>query len=92
MSWLTPDVVAAVAQHMNDDHRDDLLVMVAGLAPEAVTARVRGLNRQALLVEVESAAGRTREVALPWPAELTQRSDIRTYVVQMHTDALGGTR
>jgi hypothetical protein len=73
---------------MNDDHRDDLLVMVSGHAPTADSAEVTGLDLEALHVRVLE-AGAQRDVALPWPGPLTQRSDIRRYVVQLHTEALG---
>jgi len=88
VSWLTPDVVEAVAKHMNTDHEEDLLVMVAGSAPGAISAQVIGLDKAALHVRIVE-PGCDREVALPWPGPLTRRSDIRTYVVQMHRRALG---
>jgi hypothetical protein len=86
---LTPDVVDAVATHMNEDHREDLLVMVAGQVPGAVAAEVTGLDSQSLRVQVVDGSGTSRHVALPWPEPLTQRSDIRKYVVQMYEQAQG---
>jgi hypothetical protein len=73
---------------MNADHRDDLLVMVSGQAPTAESAEVTGLDLDVLHVRVVE-AGAERDVVLPWPGPLNQRSDIRTYVVQLHTQALG---
>ena len=89
MSWLSPDVVAAVARHMNDDHRADLLVMVGPLAPEALDAEVAGLDLSALHVRVSDPDGSSRVVSLPWPGPLTERADIRKYVVQMYEQPQG---
>ncbi len=89
MNWLTPEVVRAVTTHMNDDHRADLLVMVAEQAPTATQAEVTGVDEAALYVRVVEAPGAAREVALAWPGPLTQRTDIRKYVVEMHEQAQG---
>ncbi|MBK6762186.1 MAG: DUF2470 domain-containing protein [Micrococcales bacterium] len=74
---------------MNDDHRADLLVMVAEQAPTATQAEVTGVDEAALYVRVVEAPGAAREVALAWPGPLTQRTDIRKYVVEMHEQAQG---
>ena len=88
MSWLTPEVVNSVATHMNEDHRDDLLIMISAEVPDAVVAEVTGLDTTSLHVRAELPDGATQEIALAWPGALTQRSDIRKYVVQLHDQAL----
>jgi Protein of unknown function (DUF2470) len=88
VSWLTPDVVNSVATHMNEDHRDDLLIMISAQGPDAVVAEVTGLDTTSLHVRAELPDGATQDIALAWPGELTQRSDIRKYVVQLHDQAL----
>lgn len=85
--WLTADVVTAVARHMNADHAGDTLTMVKPLRPNATAAVVIGLDAQALHVSVESSAGAAERVDLPWPGPLTQRADIRRFVVELHDAA-----
>lgn len=84
MSWLAQDVVDAVCRHMNDDHTEDVAVMIGR---PGVSAQVVDLDESALYVR----AGDDR-IALPWPGPLTSRADIRTYVVHMHTRALQGDK
>lgn len=91
--WLTPEVVAAVKKHMNDDHQADSLVMVSPLCPGAVAAKVIGLDRDALHLEaVVADQPRPVRVDLPWPSPLTERADIRRYVVQLYEAAGGAPR
>jgi hypothetical protein len=84
VSWLTQDVVDAVCRHMNCDHAADIAVMVGR---PGVAAQVVDLDESALYVEAE-----TERIALPWPGPLKSRTDIRTYVVEMHTRALEGEK
>lgn len=84
MNWLTGDVVEAVCRHLNEDHAADVAVMIQ---QPGVSAQVVGLDESALYVQ----AGRER-IALPWPGPLTSRADIRTYVVEMHSQALRGDK
>lgn len=88
MTWLTEEVVSAVCRHMNEDHAADLLVMVG--RDDVATARVTGLDPQALHVVADLHSGATEEIALPWPGPLRSRADIRTYVVEMHNRASRG--
>ncbi len=88
MTWLTADVVSAVCRHMNEDHSADLLVMVG--RPDVATARVTGLDQQALHVVAHLCNGDAEDIALPWPGHLTSRADIRTYVVEMYNRASRG--
>lgn len=85
--WLTEDVVAAVARHMNDDHAGDTLTMVQPLRPNAESASVVGLDHHGLQLLVGLGGGATERLDLPWPGPLTQRADIRRFVVELHTSA-----
>ncbi|MGY0230403.1 DUF2470 domain-containing protein [Longispora urticae] len=53
----SPDVVAAVARHMNDDHAADsvLIVRAFGGVPAAVAVRMTGLDGDGMDFEVTSA-------------------------------------
>uniref|UniRef100_UPI002594DDC9 DUF2470 domain-containing protein n=1 Tax=uncultured Gordonia sp. TaxID=198437 RepID=UPI002594DDC9 len=44
----SPDVVAAVLAHMNDDHADDSLLICRALGgrPDAVAARMTGFDHE----------------------------------------------
>lgn len=86
-AWLTQDVIDAVVRHMNGDHGDDTLAMARPLCPEAVSATVAGLDLNALHINAEEADGTARTVLLAWPGPLTERADIRRYVVELHTAA-----
>ncbi|MFA7265290.1 MAG: DUF2470 domain-containing protein [Candidatus Nanopelagicales bacterium] len=85
--WLTDDIVVAVARHMNDDHTNDSLTMVRPLCPAAKSATVVGLDYSSLCFAVVTDEGEPVRVDVPWPGELTERSDIRKFVVQLHTAA-----
>ena len=85
--WLSDDVVAAVSRQMNDDHTSDSLTMVRPLCPAAISATVVGLDHASLHFAVVTSAGETVRVDLPWPGALTERADIRKYVVQLHSAA-----
>lgn len=58
----TPDVVAAVMAHMNDDHRDDSLVIVRGLGgrPEATAAWMSGMDADGIDFAVTVPVGEDR--------------------------------
>ena len=84
----TPDVVAAVCRHMNDDHPADSLLICRTLGghPEATAARMTGLDTSGADFEVTLAGGVER-VRLAWNSELTQRPQIRAEVVRMYEEA-----
>jgi len=84
----SPEVVAAVTRHMNDDHPEDTLLIVRafGGLPEATAARMTGLDGTA----GEYAAtvdGREVEVRVPWSQPLTERAQIRAEVVRLYQEA-----
>ncbi len=84
----TPDVVAAVMRHMNDDHADDSLLIVRALggAPTASTARMGGMDPEA--IEFTAVVdGSDVVVRVPWGAPITERRQVRAEVTRMYQDA-----
>ncbi|WP_176611486.1 biliverdin-producing heme oxygenase [Actinomadura sp. WMMB 499] len=84
----TPDVVAAIARHMNDDHAADsvLIVRTLGGEPDAETAVMTGLDADGADFAVRT-GGRDVAVRIPWSRRLTERAEVRTEVVRMYQDA-----
>ncbi|WGJ85141.1 DUF2470 domain-containing protein [Gordonia sp. SMJS1] len=80
----SPDVVAAVLAHMNDDHADDSLLIcrVLGGRPDAVAARMTGFDHDAATFDVTVPEGITA-VRLAWDRPVRDRGDVRTAVVAM---------
>ncbi len=93
-SPFSPDVVAAIARHMNDDHAADNVTIVRGLGgqPATVAATMTGMTPDGIVfaATVEGADhGRTDqvEVLVPWAEPITERAQVRMEVVRMHTEA-----
>jgi len=84
MTWLDDGVVAAVRRHMDDDHAAETLVMARSREPEAVGASVETLDVRTLTIRAAMPDGSQRLVVLNWPAELTERADIRHQVVVLY--------
>jgi putative heme iron utilization protein len=84
----TPDVVAAVCRHMNDDHPADSLLICRTLGgkPDATAARMTALDAEGADFEV-TLDGRPERVRLPWSTTLTDRPQIRQEVVRMYEEA-----
>ncbi|MGE3622159.1 MAG: DUF2470 domain-containing protein [Acidimicrobiia bacterium] len=83
-----PDVVAAVARHMNDDHAEDnvLIVRALGAVPDATAATMTGMDGAA--IEFEAVVeGRAVPVRIPWSHPLTERAEVRGEVARMYQDA-----
>ena len=82
----TPDVVEAICRHMNDDHPDDGVRMVRGLAGvDADRVTMTGLDADRAYFRVE--APRPLHVSLAWSERLTERGQVRLEVVRMHEQA-----
>ena len=79
--WLTDEVIAAVAAHMNDDHADDNVVICRGLGgvPDATSATFVGLTTTAARFSVTDADG-TRDVEIAFENEVTERAMVRTEI------------
>lgn len=82
------DVIAAVTGHMNGDHpEDNLLIVRAFGAPDAVSSRMVGVTGEAGVWLVADAAGE-REVSIPWPGgSISERPQIRREVVALYNAA-----
>lgn len=84
----TPDVVAQIARHMNDDHADDNVLIVRGLAgvDGASAARMSGMDADGMDFEA-TVNGIAVPVRIPFSERLTERRQIRTEAVRMYRDA-----
>jgi putative heme iron utilization protein len=82
-----PDVVAAVARHMNDDHVEDSLLICRALGgqPRATAARMTGLVSNGFVFAAK-VDGLEVEVVVT-TAPLTERGQIRAEVVRLYHDA-----
>jgi putative heme iron utilization protein len=87
-SPFSPDVVAQVMAHMNDDHTDDSLVIVRGLGgvDDATAAQMSGMDADGMDFAVE-VGGASRTVRVPFSQRLTERPQIRAEVVRMYDEA-----
>lgn len=93
-SPFSDDVVAAIARHMNGDHADDNVTICRGLGgqPATVTATMTGMTPDGIVfaATVEGADhGHVDqvEVVVPWSEPITERAQVRSEVVRMHTEA-----
>lgn len=84
----SPEVVAAVCQHMNDDHPEDSLLICRTLGgqPEATSARATGVDAEAIEFVVTVGAAEV-PVRIPFAERLTERGQIRHEVVRMYREA-----
>jgi putative heme iron utilization protein len=84
----TPEVIAAVMRHMNDDHQDDSLLICRALGgqPSATSAVMSGMDSGGIDFAA-TVDGREVAVRLPWSGRVTERAQIRAEVVRMHEQA-----
>lgn len=84
-SWLTDDVVAAVARHMNDDHADDNVVICRALGgyPEATAATFTGMTTTAARFTASGPDGE-RTVEIDFADRVTERAEVRTQVAALY--------
>ena len=83
-----PEAAEQIARHMNDDHADDnvLIVRALGGVPTATTARMSGLDADAM--EFRAAVdGIEVPVRVPFSERLTERRQVRAEAVRMYRDA-----
>jgi len=88
MAVFSPDVVAAVLHHMNDDHIEDNVLIVRAFADREV--------RDATMHDLDENGGTWRytfegeqqELHIPWPSgPLSERPEIRREVVVLYNAA-----
>jgi Protein of unknown function (DUF2470) len=82
------EVVSAVIDHMNGDHRDDSLLIAQAFGdPDAETSELVGLDAFEG-TWVFTVAGDQRLLDVPWPAgEITDRGEIRREIVALYERA-----
>jgi hypothetical protein len=83
------EVVDAVCAHMNGDHPEDCLLIVRGLGglPDAVSARMSGLDETSAIFDARLDDATTVRTHVPFQAPVTERVQIRQEVVRMYQDA-----
>jgi hypothetical protein len=92
-SPFSPDVVAAIARHMNGDHADDNVTICRGLGgqPGTVTATMTGMTPEGIVfaatIDDDEAGEDQVEVVVPWAEPITERAQVRSEVVRMHAEA-----
>ncbi|PZG08518.1 DUF2470 domain-containing protein [Nonomuraea aridisoli] len=81
----TPQAVEAIKRHMNDDHAEDALIIVRGLAdrPEASTAVTSGVDAEGIEFTIDGG----ERVRVAWGERLTERAQVRKAVVRLYREA-----
>jgi Protein of unknown function (DUF2470) len=87
MSAFTPDAVDAVLAHMNDDHRDDNVLIVRAFAGRDVTSAVMSDVDARGATWHYTAEGEQLELHIPWSSELTERPQVRREIVALYDAA-----
>ncbi len=84
----TPEVVAQIARHMNDDHAEDNVLIVRGLAGigTASAARMSSLDQDGMDFEA-TVDGIAVPVRIPFSERLTERRQVRGEAVRMYQQA-----
>ena len=84
----TPEVVAQIARHMNDDHAEDNVLIVRGLGGigTASAARMSGLDADGMDFEA-TVNGIAVPVRIPFSERLTERRQVRSEAVRMYQEA-----
>ena len=84
----SPDIVDAVLAHMNDDHRDDNVLIVRAFAGRhADTAVMADLDGRGGTWRYRF-EGEEHELHLPWSSgEITERPEIRREIVVLYDAA-----
>lgn len=84
----TPEVVAQIARHMNDDHAEDNVLIVRGLGGigTASAARMSSLDPDGMDFEA-TVNGIAVPVRIPFSERLTERRQVRGEAVRMYQQA-----
>lgn len=84
----TPDVVAAITRHMNEDHPEDSVLICRSLGgqPSTAAATMTGLDADGADFTASTDDG-TVTVRIPWSERLTERPQVRAEVVRMYHEA-----
>lgn len=84
----SPEVVAAIARHMNDDHAGDNVVICRGVGgrPDTTAATMTGMSPAGIEFAATVDDG-TVPVVVPWSEPITERAQVRAEVVRMFAEA-----
>jgi putative heme iron utilization protein len=84
----TPDVVAAISRHMNEDHADDSVLICRSLGgqPSTTAATMTGMDADGIDFTATTDGGEVA-VRVPFAETLTERPQVRAEVVRMYHDA-----
>ena len=84
----SPEVVEAVRRHMDEDHKEDSLLIVRSLGgvPHATDATMSGLDEDGAIFAATTDEGECT-VRVPWSAPIEERAQIRAEVVRMYHEA-----
>jgi len=84
----SPEVVAAISRHMNDDHAADNVVICRALGdqPEATAATMTGMS-PAGIEFAATVRDDTVPVVVPWSEPISERAQVRAEVVRMFAEA-----
>ena len=76
-SPFSPEVVAAIARHMNEDHAEDNVVICRGLGgrPGTTAATMTGMTHAGLVFSA-IVDGAATEVVIPWAEPITERAQV----------------
>jgi hypothetical protein len=83
------DALTGVLRHMNDDHlADNLLIVRAFGAPDAVDAAMTGFDGDGGEWSASTAGGAATTVRVPWPGgAITERREVRREIVALYDAA-----
>ena len=86
---LSPDAVAAICRHMNEDHRDDAVLICRQLAgmPDAVDAEAVAVDTEQMRFAVRRPDGSTQQVSVAFVHPVTERAQVRAAVVELYERA-----
>jgi len=81
--------ISGVLGHMNDDHRDDNLLIVRAFGqPEAVSSTMTSFDGDGGDWQATLADGDLREVRVAWPGgPITERREVRREIVALYDTA-----
>jgi len=85
----TPDIVAAILRHMDEDHADDsvLICRALGQQPATVVAAMTGMDADSITFRATLASGASTTVTIPWSERLTERAQVRAEVARMYHES-----
>ncbi|MDQ1075492.1 MULTISPECIES: DUF2470 domain-containing protein [Microbacterium] len=85
-----PEIQRAVLAHMNDDHRDDnvLIARAFGSVATVSSARMTGFDGDGGEWVVTDEGGAVTEVRVPWPGgSIAERREVRREIVALYDEA-----